>query len=120
MGQEVKSTNDRVVELVKSKQKSYKSRAYFWLLLHYLLGVLSASLAAVLASGAINEPSCEQLIALAVAISAGVSTFLRPDARAKQFNAARSLLRRARNQHDFDNHPLTKALNDADEIISAE
>jgi hypothetical protein len=120
MNQKTQVQCDKVIERVKKKQKSYKNRAYFWQTLHYTLGVLSVSLAALLASKTISGVDNQQIIAAIVAITAGLSTFLRPDAKAKQYNAARSLLRRARNEHAYDNHPLTKALNEADEITTEE
>jgi hypothetical protein len=61
-----------------------------------------------------------QLVAALVTASSALSTFLRPDARAKKFNAARSILRRARNEYEHSNNPLVKALNEADELTSHE
>lgn len=120
MDQNIENQCNKVIERFKKKQKTYKRSAYFWQTVHYILGILSVSLAALLASKTNFDANEQQIIAAIVAISAGLSTFLRPDAKAKQYNAARSLLRRARNEHEYDKHPLTKALNDADEITTEE
>lgn len=112
--------DDSALERLKAKQKDYKTKAYIWLTIHYVLGALSVSLAAVIANKAIPSWANSEGVAAIVGISAALSTFLRPDARAKKFNSARSILRRARNNYEHSDNALVKALNEADEITSYE
>ncbi|WP_073326121.1 SLATT domain-containing protein [Ferrimonas marina] len=110
--------SETALERVKEKQKGYKVRAYIFQTIHFILGGLSVSLAAVLANKAIPEWATTEGFAAIVAVTAALSTFLRPDSKAKKYNTARSILRRARNQYVHDNDPLVRALNEADEITA--
>ena len=106
---------------LKEKQKQYKFQAMLWQSIHFALGGMSVSLAAVIASeSAMPRWAGTEEMAIVVTISAALSTFLRPDARAKKFNAARHVLRRARTVHEHDNHPLANALNEADDLVLQE
>ena len=107
-----------VLRRLKDKQKAYKRHSIKWQTIHFVLGGMSVSLAAVISNDAVPAgwASIEGFAAL-VGILAALSTFLRPDARAKKFNAARHVLRRARTEYEHDNHPLVKALNEADDLV---
>ena len=114
-------SSDTALRRLKDKQKSYKVYALVWQAVHFLLGGLSVSLAAVVANEeAIPSWATSEGLAALIGLSAALSTFLRPDARAKKFNAARHVLRRARNLHEHDNHPLVRALNEADDLVLQE
>lgn len=113
-------TAQPTIDLVKEKQKDFKLKALFWQGVHFFLGGISVSLAAVLALESVPSLFPSEDLAALVAGSAALSTFLRPDARAKKFHAARSILRRARTKFEHDNDPLVEALNEADELVLQE
>lgn len=108
------------LERLTVKQKDYKRASYLWQFAHFVLGIASVSISALLASGVPMDSTDKQLLAAIVAVTASLSTFLRPDSQARKFNAARSILRRARNHYEYSNDPLVKALNEADELVSYE
>lgn len=115
------TTSDPTLRRLKDKQKEYKRQSTIWQIVHFLLGGLSVTLAAVIANEAsLPAGTTTEGVATVLAISAALSTFLRPDARAKKFNAARQVLRRARTVYEHEDHPLVKALNEADELVLQE